>query len=392
MPIGLNPFTGEFNFLSRASVSGSTSFDADSGTAVPSAGVINFVGAGGASTSASGNTVTITAGGGGGVTFDDSTFRIYDDGDNTKEIAFQASGITTATTRTITMADQDINLTPTSGSFQASDADLTALAALSSTGMIARTGAATYAERTLTEGTGIDITNGDGVSGNPTITFDVTEVATIPTSVGSDSGTVTPSGNSFSIVGTNGISTSGSGATLTIDGSGAGAWRQVASATASASSTIDIVDLDTANYDYLIVVKYIIPETDATNLAVRLSDDNGSSFYSSGYTFTTYRGIGTSSGYTGSASASSLRFADGLGTASGESMSGELLLLNPSQTGYSVGCAYRTWGLGATAIHTWITGSGCNLSTTSPINGVQFLMSSGTIASGTFYVYERSVS
>lgn len=42
--------------------------------------------------------------------FIDNVFRILDDGDNSKEIAFQASGITTATTRTITMADRDVDL------------------------------------------------------------------------------------------------------------------------------------------------------------------------------------------------------------------------------------------------------------------------------------------
>jgi len=49
-----------------------------------------------------------------GSTFPDSTFRVQDDGDDTKEIAFQASGITTATTRTITMPDVNVTLaTPT---------------------------------------------------------------------------------------------------------------------------------------------------------------------------------------------------------------------------------------------------------------------------------------
>lgn len=46
----------------------------------------------------------------GGVEFNDSTFRIYDNGDNTKRIAFEASGIATATTRTITMPDANVNL------------------------------------------------------------------------------------------------------------------------------------------------------------------------------------------------------------------------------------------------------------------------------------------
>jgi hypothetical protein len=52
---------------------------------------------------------------------------------------------------------------------QGFDADLSAVAALSTNGMISRTGAGTAAVRTLTAGTGITITNGDGVAGNPTV-------------------------------------------------------------------------------------------------------------------------------------------------------------------------------------------------------------------------------
>lgn len=54
--------------------------------------------------------------------------------------------------------------------YQPTDADLTAIAALSSTGLAARTAANTWAQRAITGTTNrVDVTNGNGVSGNPTI-------------------------------------------------------------------------------------------------------------------------------------------------------------------------------------------------------------------------------
>jgi hypothetical protein len=64
-----------------------------------------------------------------------------------------------------------IMMSPTGGgAYAAADADLTALAALATAGIIARTGAGTVATRTVTApAAGITVTNGDGVAGNPTL-------------------------------------------------------------------------------------------------------------------------------------------------------------------------------------------------------------------------------
>jgi len=52
-----------------------------------------------------------------GAPFADDNALIKNESDNTKLIKFDASAISTATTRTVTMPDEDIDLTPSSGSF-----------------------------------------------------------------------------------------------------------------------------------------------------------------------------------------------------------------------------------------------------------------------------------
>lgn len=70
------------------------------------------------------------------------------------------------------------------GAAQAGSAILSAITALSSTGLIARTASGTVAARTLTAGTGVTVTNGNGVSGNPTVAL------TIATQAEAEAGTI----------------------------------------------------------------------------------------------------------------------------------------------------------------------------------------------------------
>jgi hypothetical protein len=71
------------------------------------------------------------------------------------------------------------SISAAAAAFEAKDADLTALAGISSNGLLTRTGSGTAAARTITAGTGIGVTNGDGVSGNPTVAVNA---ATVPAS------------------------------------------------------------------------------------------------------------------------------------------------------------------------------------------------------------------
>lgn len=58
---------------------------------------------------------------GGNSDFSDDSFRVSDDGDSSKKIAFQASAITTATVRTISMPDADVDLADVNSAIQSSE-------------------------------------------------------------------------------------------------------------------------------------------------------------------------------------------------------------------------------------------------------------------------------
>jgi len=66
--------------------------------------------------------------------------------------------------------DASVAVTGIGSTIQPFDTDLSALAALSGTGFIVRTGSGTATTRSLTAGVGISISNGDGVAANPVIT------------------------------------------------------------------------------------------------------------------------------------------------------------------------------------------------------------------------------
>lgn len=108
----------------------------------------------------------------GGILTDSSSIDFtYSDGGNSIQAAVIPGGVDHNGLLNLTTGNPHTQylLTSTAATtYQPLDSDLTAVAGLAGTGLIARTGTGTAVTRTITAGTGISVTNGDGVSGNPT--------------------------------------------------------------------------------------------------------------------------------------------------------------------------------------------------------------------------------
>jgi hypothetical protein len=104
----------------------------------------------------------VLGGGGGASAFDDLSDVIITAAASGEYVRYNG-------TNWVDSAIQAGDIPDLSATYQPTDAELTALAGLSASGIIVRTGAGTATTRSLAAGDGIAISNTDGVSGNPSI-------------------------------------------------------------------------------------------------------------------------------------------------------------------------------------------------------------------------------
>jgi hypothetical protein len=101
----------------------------------------------------------------------DDNLRIRDNSDLSKEIAFQLSGISTGTTRVVTFQDRDGTLAYLDDltGFQAASVELSAIAAITSTGVLSRDGTGLWSTLSLaavaTSGLASDVSFDNAISG-----------------------------------------------------------------------------------------------------------------------------------------------------------------------------------------------------------------------------------
>lgn len=191
-------------------------FTSDSGSAQPSANNLNILGGAGISTSGSGSTITIALDGG-GTAIDsfvtDSAGPVSPDGSGNVTVTGSSIFSDGTTANTLTL-----NVEATSNTFlygQGADTNVAELGPLTDGQLIIGATAGAPAAAGITGGTGITVTNG---TNSISLAVDVSEVAAIPTSFSTDSGSATPALNVLTVSGGEGIDTSGSGSTLTIAG------------------------------------------------------------------------------------------------------------------------------------------------------------------------------
>lgn len=174
-------------------------FDADTGSAVPAANILNVLGSAPLTTTASGNTLTVESDGTIAVTYTTDSGVATPSAGNIN--VFGATGIQ------VTGAGDTITIGP--------DGNL----ALSYYG---NTGIATPALNVI-EILGVG-TLSVAASGN---TLTISQDGTVATTYTCDSGSATPSSGNLNIVGDTGLSTSGSGSTVTVSGHSAGVYEWV---------------------------------------------------------------------------------------------------------------------------------------------------------------------
>jgi hypothetical protein len=186
---------------------------------------------------------------------------------------------------------------------------------------------------------------------------------------------------------TNDISaTSGS---LTIDGAAVGGGASlISSATASNDGSIEFT-LDNSTYSsYQVVLDSLLPATDGANLYMRFSSDGGSTFDSGASDYEYAARNVASNGVASDKSdenASEFIISDQIGTAAGETGVSGKADLTPSGGGHP---SVR-WQFSRVSSGNFLgyQRGGGERRATVEVDAIQFLMSTGNIASGIIYLY-----
>jgi hypothetical protein len=243
-----------------------------------------------------------------------------------------------------------------------------------------RTGSDAWTQRSVAAGSGISVTNGSGVSGNPTVALDINGLTTETTIDGAAD--FVPIYDASE--GANNKATPNSLAR---------GWVLISAQTASASAQIDFTGLDDTYDEYEVRFENVIPVTDGQNFAFRVGTGVGPTYVTAGGSYA-WGLAGMSNSGTATDNSTTAAVSDrmalnstsvGIGSAAGEHISGKVSFCNPEGASstlvmFTVSVRY----IGPDGVPRWQQG-GAQYGNTA-ITALRFFFGDG-IASGKFYLY-----
>ena len=170
----------------------------------------------------------------------------------------------------------------------------------------------------------------------------------------------------------------------------AGAMIFISSVTASSSATVSFTNISSTYDTYMITFNRVVPATNNVQMRIRTSTDNGSTYDSgaSDYKYAIISLAADSTNYNTASTASSFVLINNptiTSTATSGGLNGTLNLFNPSSVSQKQ-YFWNTTHVDAGPALNMTYGSG-NTAIIADVDAIQFYMSSGNIASGTFRLY-----
>lgn len=256
------------------------------------------------------------------------------------------------------------------------DTDLDAIVALSQSGLATRLSATSWTTREIsTVASRIVVTNSNGFSGNPTLDLAVTTVT---------SGTYSAADISVDAYGriTYAIAnTSLSSAIATLSSQ---VGLVLLGTYTSTGATLDITGLTGSYAAYQMMITQYLPSVSGSDLWLRYSQDNGSTFTTANYR---YAQSVISDDLVGSPSvavsnaASYILIANALSNDSSAGVQGTVSITNPAVSGVYKRVYLTVGSRAGTGQFVESEGGGSNFATSGQINALRFLSSTGTMSS-----------
>lgn len=185
------------------------------------------------------------------------------------------------------------------------------------------------------------------------------------------------------------LTTNGSGTLSWTTPSTGGAWTYISTATASSSASLSFTGLSSTYKLYVAVIESIVPATDGAIFWLRTSTDNGATYDSGASNYLSMyivEGSGSSSGSSAADTKIVLHSSGtGIGNATGEGASGIVYVFNPSAVAR---CRVRGELAYNNTSGTLVQGTIAGVrDTAADVDAIQFLMSTGNIASGSIHLF-----